>query len=394
MTPLPPCGHDDDGMDHGIKCRGSLFNPIPESSKGVGVGTPTTRMLAVDTIAQDGLDWLGEPDPSSLLDPEKHPCNEDDCVDDCRLPDDWPPPVEWQFPPITKSEASFWHSGHQRERKAVFHAYKATGRHRVLHRFVNCGSDVRMFVRRRIGDELSFRIASYRCRDRFCPLCARCKSTIIARNVAALIKERGCRVRMITLTLRHSTTPLKDQLKRLTQSFNNLKRRDYWKRLVVGGVMFIEVKIGRDGLWHVHCHIIAEGQFMPQDELSDEWHCVTGDSPVVDVREICSAEAAAKYVAKYGSKPCDRGVIFAPSRLLEAIAALKGSRLCTTFGEWRGKRLSSPDDDNDNVGWEEVGTLKNIMASEWWPSIVQLRPDLAERVVICLNIPVKPSPSG
>ena len=88
---------------------------------------------------------------------------------------------------------------------------------------------------------------------------------------------------MITLTLRHSDTPLRDQIKRLSQCFNNLKRREWWKSRVKGGVMFTELKIGRDNKWHVHCHIIAESSYLPNHELSQEWHAVTGDSPVVDV---------------------------------------------------------------------------------------------------------------
>lgn len=144
--------------------------------------------------------------------------------------------------------------------------------------------------------------------------------------------------------------------------------------------MFTEIKIGRDNRWHVHCHILAEGKFIDTNDLSREWHAVTGDSPVVDIRAVESVEKAAGYIAKYGSKPCDRSVIFQPSRLIEAIEAMHGARTCTTFGEWRGKRLSACSDDTDNVGWERVGTLQNIQQSEFWEIIVQVKPELAERV--------------
>lgn len=147
--------------------------------------------------------------------------------------------------------------------------------------------------------------------------------------------------------------------------------------------MFTEIKIGRDGMWHVHCHIIAEGDYLPSSELSREWHAVTGDSPVVDVRDVADVKTAAGYVAKYGSKPCDPSVIYEPKRLIEAIEALKGVRMATTFGEWRGKRLSQSSDDTDNVGWEEIGTLHNIMSSELWPWLCAQRPDLAERIEKC-----------
>ena len=151
--------------------------------------------------------------------------------------------------------------------------------------------------------------------------------------------------------------------------------------------MFTEIKIGRDSMWHVHCHIIAEGGFLPSSDLSREWHAVTGDSPIVDVRDVADVQAAAGYVAKYGSKPCDPSVIYSPERLVEAISALKGIRLATTFGEWRGKKLSASSDDTDDVGWEQLGTLHNIMSTEWWPWLCANRPDLAERIEVCRRKP-------
>lgn len=357
--------------------------PFPESQRGDEGGKPPSCEWIPEDYRPGEREIIDDGDEPTSLDLEKHPCNADDDASECKLPDEWLPPDEWQVPPISDLEARFWHSGHARERKALYEAYRALGRHRILHRFVNCGSDVRVFVRRRIGDELQIRLACHRCKDRFCPVCARCRSTILASNVAALIRKRACTVRLVTLTLRHSDTPLKDQLRRLTQSFNALKRREWWKARVRGGVMFTEIKIGRDNRWHVHCHIIAEGDFLDSQQLSAEWHSVTGDSPVVDVRAVKDLDHAARYVAKYGSKPCDRSVLFQPSRLTEAIQALRGSRLCTTFGEWRGTRLSSPSEDNDNVGWVEVGTLKSIADTEWWPLLCVLRPDWAERIASC-----------
>lgn len=394
MKPLTPCGHGQNGQDPGEQHAGVLSFPCPDCLKGVGPGTPGSRDRQVTPYNAVDIDHEEGANRSSSLDIEKQPCNEDDYVDDCRLPDDWQPPSEWQFAPLSKSESAFWHSGHHRERKAVYEAYRSMGRHRRLHRFVNCGSDVWLLIRRRIGDELQIRTSCNRCRDRFCPLCARCRSTILAANVAALIRERHCTVRLITLTLRHNDTALKDQLKRLTSCFNNLKRREWWKGKCKGGVMFTEIKLGRDSRWHVHCHIIAEGTWMDSGELSDEWKAVTGDSPVVDIRAVENVEAASGYIAKYGSKPCDRSVLFSPQRLIEAIEAMHGSRTCTTFGEWRGKRLSASSDDTDNVGWERIGTIENIMYTEWWDVIVQLKPDLAERIIKCTARRTKPSDSG
>jgi hypothetical protein len=357
--------------------------PEPDNSGGSSLCIPDANEGVSEKSSLKHHRRGHAPSLPTSLDSENQTCNDDENDENCKLPDDYPPSPEWQFPPISGREARFWHSSHQRERKAIYHALRTMGKYRQIHTFVNCGSDVRVLFRLRIGDVPQIRLAANRCKNRFCPLCSRCRSTVFAANVSALIRERACRVRMVTLTLRHSDTPLRDQIRRLTQCFNNLKRRSWWKDKVSGGVMFTELKIGKDGRWHVHCHIIAESSFLPIHELSNEWHAVTGDSPIVDVREIESPEKAGGYVAKYGSKPCDPSVLYSPEKLIEAIEALKGVRLATTFGEWRGKKLTSSSDDTDNVGWEEIGTLHSIMTTEWWPWLKRIRPDMAERIEQC-----------
>jgi hypothetical protein len=159
-----------------------------------------------------------------------------------------------------------------------------------------------------------------------------------------------------------------------------MKRREWWKSHVAGGMMFIEVKLSKANLWHVHAHIICEGKYVPQHELSSEWLAVTGDSPIVDVREIKNPEAAASYVAKYGSKGFDAGLLNEPRRLAECMKALKGSRLCTTFGAWRGEKLTSMDSDDDGQGWQDLGTPSQFCRSEWFALLVEENPNLALRL--------------
>jgi hypothetical protein len=145
-------------------------------------------------------------------------------------------------------------------------------------------------------------------------------------------------------------------------------------------MMFIEVKRSKAGKWHVHAHIVAESKYLPQHELSAEWLAVTGDSPVVDVRMINNVEAAASYVAKYGSKAFDSGLLRQPKILAEVIGALKGARLCTTFGAWRGAKLTSMDIDEDTQGWQDLGTLQTFAASEWFDVLAEQQPELALRI--------------
>lgn len=149
--------------------------------------------------------------------------------------------------------------------------------------------------------------------------------------------------------------------------------------------MFIEVKLSKAGLWHVHAHIIADAKYMPQRELSDEWLAVTGDSPIVDIRQIKNAEAAASYVAKYGSKAFDAGLLREPRKLAEVITSLKGSRLCTTFGEWRRKKLTSHDKSEDSGEWQDLGNLKTFRTGDLFATFAEQHPDLALRIEKCLR---------
>lgn len=164
---------------------------------------------------------------------------------------------------------------------------------------------------------------------------------------------------MLTLTLRHSRTLLVDQIKRLYVCFNNLRRRQAWRDHVVGGVAFLELKVSeRDDLWHVHLHVLCEGSFWDQREISREWHAVTGDSSIVDVRRVQDGPLAAVYVTKYVTKPADNSVFARREKLDEIICSLRGTKLCLPFGTWRSlKLMEKPKAD---VAWISVGSISNL----------------------------------
>jgi hypothetical protein len=92
--------------------------------------------------------------------------------------------------------------------------------------------------------------------------------------------------------------------------------------------------------WHPHLHILSDGRYIAKEALRKAWLKATGDSFIVDVRKVTSAERAAHYVTKYASKPHDASIWREPRRLDEAILAMKGRRLCLTYGTWRGVKLT------------------------------------------------------
>ena len=67
---------------------------------------------------------------------------------------------------------------------------------------------------------------------------------------------------------------------------------------VEGAVWSYEIKRGKgSGLWHPHLHMIALAEVAPDARLlSSEWHQITGDSYIVDVRPISQDDPASGFV--------------------------------------------------------------------------------------------------
>ncbi|KKM66401.1 hypothetical protein LCGC14_1481560 [marine sediment metagenome] len=251
---------------------------------------------------------------------------------------------------------SFRHSGWKRERRLVVEALRRTGQPESrLSCFAACGTY--SYVLRSLDDPTLYRIAGSACHDRFCLPCAKDRSNSIALNVLDQIV--GKQVRFLTLTLKATDAPLPDQLDRLYDAFQTLRRRAFWKRKVTGGVAFLECKwIARTGHWHPHFHILIQGKFMPFQNLKSLWYEITGDSYIIDIRLVRDSLQASRYVTKYASKPFNSSFITRPDQLDESVLALKGRKLVVTFGTWRSVLLTRP---VATGAWEHVGTLDSII---------------------------------
>lgn len=178
-----------------------------------------------------------------------------------------------------------------------------------------------------------------------CPLCA------IRRGAKALkanldrwsIISQGApqlRAYLVTLTVKDGDD--------LAERFRHLHKaqRELWKRKqrgrgcvldgVAGAVWSYEVKRGSNsGLWHPHLHMIALAETQPsQAALSAEWHGITRDSFVVDVRPISQEDPASgfievfKYAVKFSDQPA--------ADTVHAWRTLAGKRLLGSAGLFRG----------------------------------------------------------
>lgn len=174
--------------------------------------------------------------------------------------------------------------------------------------------------------------------------------------------------RFITLTIPHVSEPLKDRVKLLYDSFKRLRDMPAWKKANEGGVSFLEVKIGNDGMWHPHLHIISCGTYFPGETLSKCWESAVGVRARTHIKFIEpmskraeSRVSVTKYLTTYAASPIDDNVIEDEAKLDEAITALKGCRCSNAFGSWRGKTLidKTPPDGE----WEHVCTIDQLLTA-------------------------------
>jgi hypothetical protein len=234
------------------------------------------------------------------------------------------------------------------------------------------------------------RILTVMCHDRFCTPCARRRAFKIQECVKMHIKGRRCR--FMTLTLKgDKKAKLSDTIDRLYTGFRYLRSHPIWDG-VDGGAAMLELKYNdKNHHWHPHLHILVEGRFLPQAELSDAWRSITKDSHIVDIRDARD-DGAASYVAKYATKPLSTSYCHIPELLDECIEAIKGRRMILTFGTWYGTRLTEiegedlMDDEDFGVKWSMVCDVSHaidqaIAGNDHYEKILRSAPGGYERLV-------------
>ena len=247
---------------------------------------------------------------------------------------------------------TFRHSGWQRTRALIRQALVHLDTPpRPLHRFDTCGSDPWVVVDTEDSSRLA--IHSNHCHSRWCTPCSRERAARIVGNLKLKLTEGD--IRFLTLTMKHSDTPLAAQIDRIYDAFRKLRRAPCWSSAVDGGCAILELKHSqRTRLWHVHIHCLLDGRFIKREDVQAEWWRITGDSHVVDIRRCHDPDHAAHYVIKYITKPVPSSVINKPDQLLEMMAAIARRRLVLTWGSWRGVRLSEP---LDLTTWKSIAPL-------------------------------------
>lgn len=222
-------------------------------------------------------------------------------------------------------------------------------------RVMACG-DYLLFRHFFTVDKVKLHAAQFCKAHLLCPLCAirrgaKALAAYLARWETIQLQRPGVRAFLITLTVKDGPD--------LAERFNHLHKaqRELWKRKhrgrgsvldgVDGAVWSYEVKRGQgSGVWHPHLHMIALAEVEPSAEkLSREWHEITGDSFIVDVRPISQEDPVSGFIEvfKYAVKFSDQE----PADTVHAWRTLKGKRLLASSGCFRG--VDVPDDLTDDA---------------------------------------------
>lgn len=274
-------------------------------------------------------------------------------------------------PPLCPSYRSHLTSLHSREYPAALETLEyldpdCTGH--ALRAFRSCRTQA-WFVRNRFTGQVQ--VHSRHCRNRLCPFCNAGKAARISTNVFAWIKTVD-RPKLLTLTLKHSSAPLDQQVTALFAAFRKFRSLKPLRSTIRGGVWFLQVTLSpTDFTWHPHLHIILDADFVPQSQLVKHWLSVTHTSRILDVREIRSPEKAATYVSRYVSRP---GAIhdWPVDYRAQMYNCLGSRRSCGCFGTARVFRvLAKPPYIRSD--WEPVGS---------WATVTSLAPINPEAATI------------
>lgn len=157
------------------------------------------------------------------------------------------------------------------------------------------------------------------CHDRMCPLCQWQLSRVrFAQMLECLrlldeqLTARNCKIGMMTLTLRNvPLSKLRATLKLMAEAWNNMSRRQFWQRAVVGSARHVEITYNTTAnTYHPHLHIlvitITENPVELHKIARAAWkHALKIDyDPITDYREayVKDAEKAAE-VASITERP-------------------------------------------------------------------------------------------
>ena len=164
------------------------------------------------------------------------------------------------------------------------------------------------------------------CGSRVCPVCRRKWFGYHFKALYDLVSTWK-QTRSLTLTTRNIPDAefSREDVLRIRRHFSQL--RAHFKKQIAGGFYVVQATNRGHG-WHLHLHIIYDGEFIYQGDVSAAWSRITGGSYVVDIRTVKKPEKAIRYLlADFSGAPRIRTE---DADTYDRV--FKGSRLVQPFG--------------------------------------------------------------
>ncbi len=197
---------------------------------------------------------------------------------------------------------------------------------------------------------------TFRCKKLFCPDCASERAARLSRQtqlkIAKAMRTNSGKLCLLTLTIKN-TQSYEGGLLKLKKDFTNFKRSKVWRENIKGfhGGFENTYKEKTDTFnWHIHLIVLRGKKFWDQSDISDAWRDVTGDSFIVDIREIKDVHEGAKEVCKYVVKATDL-MKMTDERFREVIELKKRTRMFVSGGCFYNVNL---DDDEPDEGADDA----------------------------------------
>ena len=250
------------------------------------------------------------------------------------------------------------------------------------HKIGMCGNTLKV---RREKDTGRYYVSGIRCHDRVCPVCNAFRAGKLSRKVNEL-QSKMINSHLLTITdgVRVPYSFFEEGLTSFTTSLKKLRRSNWFKDNISGGIYFLEVTYKKGHGWHLHCHMLIDivgdkpvfnlsGGF-ENLKVSDfkkglEYSCkFVGLGAISDIRpcEPNSGAELSKYFYKLGLS-LDKENQFA---LLEMVQVFRGKRIYDTFGSCRGVNKQEDVADTDTEldkelelegAYDEIGSLDDVV---------------------------------
>lgn len=122
---------------------------------------------------------------------------------------------------------------------------------------------------------------------------------------------------------------------------------------VTAGAYSIEVKRGENsGEWHPHANVLlVSDKWIKVEDIINEWYLLTGDSFIVNIKQVKDREAGFCEIFKYALKFSD----MTPADTWLAYTTLHKKRLFGSFGAFRGLEVV-----DDSVDLSDVPFIEEV----------------------------------